>query len=169
MLGDAAILEEAGTVYNKKDEKTGVKPAKGVAFPTCISINHCICHNSPIASDADIIVEAGTTTSTSFWTVSHGFSSSPPPHTRRVMWASCLSLLDAYWRLPSENYALFTSSGDLVKIDLGVHIDGYIAPCATTFIVGGGEITGRKADAIMAAYQAAEVALRMMRPGASVS
>ena len=117
MLGDAAILEEVGTVYNKKDAETGVKPVKGVGFPTCISINHCICHNSPIASDADIIVEAG----------------------------------------------------DLVKIDLGVHIDGYIAPCATTFIVGGGEITGRKADALMAAYQASEVALRMMRPGASVS
>jgi curved DNA binding protein len=115
VLGDAAILEEVGTVYNKKDAETGVKPVKGVGFPTCISINHCICHNSPIASDADIIVEAG----------------------------------------------------DLVKIDLGVHIDGYIAPCATTFIVGGGEITGRKADALMAAYQASEVALRMMRPGAS--
>ena len=50
-----------------------------------------------------------------------------------------------------------------------MHIDGYIAPVASTVVVGGGEVTGKKADVIMAAYTAAEVALRMMRPGCKVS
>lgn len=60
---------------------------------------------------------------------------------------------------------ILLADGDVVKIDLAVHIDGYIAPVASTVVVGGGEVTGKKADVIMAAYTAAEVALRMMRPG----
>lgn len=54
--------------------------------------------------------------------------------------------------------------------DLGVHLDGYIAVVAGTMVVGASKenpVTGRKADAIMAAYNAAEVALRMIRPGGS--
>lgn len=53
--------------------------------------------------------------------------------------------------------------------DLAVHIDGFIAPVATTVVAGEeGVVTGRKADALMAAYTAAEVALRMIVPGAKV-
>jgi len=112
-LGDMLIEKEVAGAYNKKGSD-GKVPSKGVAFPTCISINHCVCHNSPLLSDPEIIV----------------------------------------------------AEGDLVKIDLAVHIDGFIAPVGTTFVVGEGEVTGKKADVIMAAHVAAEVALRMMRPGA---
>jgi hypothetical protein len=52
--------------------------------------------------------------------------------------------------------------------DLGCHLDGFIAPVATTMVVGAAEVTGPKADVIMAAYTAAEVALRMVRPGCKV-
>jgi len=59
--------------------------------------------------------------------------------------------------------------GDLVKIDLAVHIDGYIAAAAHTIIAmkqpPSEPITGRKADAICAAHFAAEAALRLLRPG----
>jgi curved DNA binding protein len=108
-LGDELILKEVAAVYNKK--KDAVK--KGIAMPTCLSVNNCICHNRPIASDKEIVL----------------------------------------------------ADGDVVKIDLAVHLDGYIAPVATTLVVGADEVTGRKADVIMAAHTAAEVALRMMRPG----
>lgn len=57
---------------------------KGVAFPTCISVNNCVCHFSPLRSESD------------------------------------LKLAD----------------GDVVKIDLGVHIDGFIAVGAHTLVVG---------------------------------
>ena len=32
--------------------------------------------------------------------------------------------------------------GDMVKIDMGAHIDGYIAVVAHTVVVGGGVVTG---------------------------
>jgi len=89
---------------------------RGVAFPTCISINNCVGHNSPLPNDNQII-----------------------------------------------------NDGDLVKIDLGVHIDGFISTTAHTMIAGqtGPEkvVTGRIADVVCAAYFAAECALRLLRPG----
>ncbi|KAF1743638.1 hypothetical protein MXB_2785 [Myxobolus squamalis] len=57
---------------------------------------------------------------------------------------------------------------DVVKIDLGVHVDGYIACVATTLVVGSSKTnpaTGRRADVVMAGYVAAELALKMFRPG----
>ena len=35
--------------------------------------------------------------------------------------------------------------GDMVKIDMGAHIDGYIAVVAHTVVVGGGVVTGELA------------------------
>jgi len=52
-----------------------------------------------------------------------------------------------------------------VKIDLGVHVDGYIATLAHTVLCSSGPATGRKADVIQAAYQASELAQRMYKEG----
>ena len=52
--------------------------------------------------------------------------------------------------------------------DLGAHIDGFIAVVAHTLVVGASndtKVDGRKADVILAAHYAAEVALRLVRPG----
>lgn len=60
--------------------------------------------------------------------------------------------------------------GDLIKVDLGCHIDGFIAVVAHTFVVGAtkeNKVTGRKADVILAAYHAAEAALRHLKPGSN--
>ena len=40
------IEDEIRQFYNKKD-KDGNKIEKGVAFPTCVSVNNQVCHNSP--------------------------------------------------------------------------------------------------------------------------
>jgi curved DNA binding protein len=59
-------------------------------------------------------------------------------------------------------------AGDVVKIDLGVHIDGFISLVAHTIIVPDGSntpVTGKKADVILAAHNAIEAALRTLRPG----
>jgi methionine aminopeptidase len=31
----------------------------GLAFPTCVSINDCVCHQSPLASDKEIVLREG--------------------------------------------------------------------------------------------------------------
>ncbi|KAL2912335.1 hypothetical protein HK105_208182 [Polyrhizophydium stewartii] len=59
-------------------------------------------------------------------------------------------------------------TGDLVRVELGAHFDGFIAQVAHTFVVGASKdapVTGRKADVIQAAYAAAEAAIRLIKPG----
>ncbi|XP_020789480.1 proliferation-associated protein 2G4 [Boleophthalmus pectinirostris] len=109
--GDAYINQETAKVFKKEKEMK-----KGTAFPTSVSVNHCVCHFSPLKSDPDIILK----------------------------------------------------DGDLVKVDLGVHVDGFIANVAHSFVVGASKenpVTGRKADVITAAHLCAEAALRLVRPG----
>ena len=43
---------------------------------------------------------------------------------------------------------------DLVKIDLGCHIDGFVGLVAHTIVVGSKIIDGNKANVILAAYNA---------------
>uniref|UniRef100_A0A7N8WLY5 Proliferation-associated 2G4, b n=1 Tax=Mastacembelus armatus TaxID=205130 RepID=A0A7N8WLY5_9TELE len=105
--GDAFIMAETGKIFKKeKDMK------KGIAFPTCVSVNNCVCHYSPLKSDPDVILK----------------------------------------------------DGDLVKIDLGVHVDGFISNVAHSFVVGVTKVW-RKADVIKAAHLCAEAALRLVKPG----
>lgn len=55
---------------------------------------------------------------------------------------------------------------------MGAHIDGFIAVAAHTIIVGASsdkKVDGRKADVILAAYWAAQAALRLLRPEKDVS
>ncbi|KAF9326869.1 Proliferation-associated protein 2G4 [Podila minutissima] len=59
-------------------------------------------------------------------------------------------------------------TGDMVKVELGAQIDGYGAIAATTIVVGASKenpITGKQADVLMAAHQAAEAAVRLIRAG----
>eukprot|EP00667_Euglena_gracilis_P011531 EG_transcript_11784 len=61
--------------------------------------------------------------------------------------------------------------GDVVRVELGVHIDGYISSAAHTLIVGFGEDTVPEIedqihiDVLAATYTAAAAALRLMKPG----
>lgn len=71
-----------------------------------------------------------------------------------------------YSPLPEESITL--QPGDLVKIELGAHIDGFIANTATSLVVGASAetpITGSKADVILAALNSIQAALRLLRPG----
>ena len=55
--------------------------------------------------------------------------------------------------------------------DLGAHIDGFPAVAAHTLIVGvtkDNHATGRKADVLLAAHFASEIALRLVKPGNEV-
>jgi curved DNA binding protein len=108
-FGDNAIEEGLAGVFNKKQIE------KGVAFPTCVSVNHICAYYSPIPEETVALVE-----------------------------------------------------GDVVKINMGAHVDGFIADAATTFVLGAtpeAPATGRKADVILAARQAIEGVIRKIRVG----
>ncbi len=67
---------------------------------------------------------------------------------------------------PSSSQAL--AKGDVVKIHLGAHIDGYAAVTAETLVVGATPeepVTGRKADVLQATWHAAEVVQRLVKVG----
>merc|ERR1711953_662788 len=111
ILGGRRLTEETGKAF-KKDKKI----TKGIAFPTCVSVNNCICHFSPLVSETDVIL----------------------------------------------------ADGDMVKIDMGAHIDGFIAVVAHSLVVGSSAsnpATGKKADALLAAHLCSEAALRLVKPG----
>ena len=62
------------------------------------------------------------------------------------------------------------SSGDLVKLDLGCYVDGYIAVAAHTIVCGEQPcpekpLSGPRADVLHAAHIAGEVAVKLLRPG----
>ncbi|KAL1816967.1 hypothetical protein DCAR_0521381 [Daucus carota subsp. sativus] len=106
--GDAFIKEHTGNMYKNVKKKI----EKGIAFPTCLSVNNTVCHFSPLASDEAVLEE-----------------------------------------------------GDVLKIDMGCHVDGFIAVVAHTHVLQDGKVTGKAANVIAAANTAAEVALRLVRPG----
>ena len=65
------------------------------------------------------------------------------------------------------------ANGDLAKIDIGVHIDGYISDTAVTVLVGGGEDgspeSERKLSMIKASKEALDAAIRVAGPNVPLS
>ncbi|KIL67524.1 hypothetical protein M378DRAFT_73392 [Amanita muscaria Koide BX008] len=67
---------------------------------------------------------------------------------------------------PQSSQAL--AKDDVVKLQLGAHIDGFASIAAETFVIGASPenpVTGRRADVIKAAWTAAEVAKRLVKVG----
>lgn len=112
-LGDSSVSRALQPLYSKGKGEDRV--LKGLAFPTCISVNEVVCHNSPADEATDhILVE-----------------------------------------------------GDVVRIDIGGHIDGYSVVTAHTAVVQSEpqKISGKQADVIAAAQACIAVAVRSLRPG----
>jgi curved DNA binding protein len=114
-LGDNTITEECSKVHNKGKAKVETKD-KGVAFPTCVSVNEVVGHNSACADDERVLAE-----------------------------------------------------GDLVKIDMAVHIDGWIATVAHTVLCSDDADAkledGPKKNVVMACAVAAEAIMANLRVG----
>eukprot|EP01012_Entosiphon_sulcatum_P066656 TRINITY_DN96005_c0_g1_i1.p1 TRINITY_DN96005_c0_g1~~TRINITY_DN96005_c0_g1_i1.p1 ORF type:complete len:389 (+),score=86.65 TRINITY_DN96005_c0_g1_i1:993-2159(+) len=112
-LGDSLISKALEPLYSKGKGEDRV--LKGLAFPTCISVNEVVCHNNPGDEATDYVL----------------------------------------------------ANGDIVRIDIGGHIDGYSVATAHTAIVQAEAqpITGKAADVIAAAQTCLAVALRSLRPG----
>jgi len=111
---DKLMEEELRKVFNNKKSK---KLERGIAFPTCISVNHIFGHYSPLTDESSKLEE-----------------------------------------------------GDLAKIDLGCHLDGFVAQAAHTLIVStdpNHKTTGRKAEVILAAHKAFIAATRQIKEGST--
>lgn len=83
-----------------------------------------------------------------------------------VAFPTCVStndLLGHFSPLKGESRQL--KAGDVAKIDMACHLDGFIASAAHTVVVGGEKVEDKRADAIMAAWNAAEAALRLIQVG----
>jgi methionine aminopeptidase len=52
VFGDSVIVGMCGQSFKSK------KVVKGVAFPTCLSVNEVVCHYSPLAAES-IVLAAG--------------------------------------------------------------------------------------------------------------
>eukprot|EP00210_Caulerpa_lentillifera_P001024 g987.t1 len=85
----------------------------------------------------------------------------------------CISLNNVVGNYCPLESDLVLKEGDLVKIDLGVHIDGFIAIQAGTLQVQNPTvpvpIKDRVGDLIQATRTAYQVALRLIRPGKRIS
>src|SRR4030042_890722 len=66
---------------------------------------------------------------------------------------------------PSRDNNLVFKTGDVVKIDVGAHVDGYAGDTAATVEVG----TTRYADMIKSAEDALTMVIEMVRPGTPLS
>jgi len=69
---------------------------------------------------------------------------------------------------PKTGEAATLKDGDLVKLDLGVHIDGFAALVATSFLYkteNAADADEKKQKVLQAALTASECAIRMMKPG----
>jgi len=107
---DKFLEEETGKLYNKKVKDKKIE--KGIAFPTCISVNEIVGHFSPMKGESRVL-----------------------------------------------------KSGDIAKIDLAIHIDGFIAAAAHTIVIGDDKVEDKRADVVMCAWNAAEAALRLVQVG----
>jgi len=92
---------------------------------------------------------------------------------RGVSFPTCISLNNTacnFSPLPANDVTI--AEGDVVKIDLGAHFDGYPSQVGHTIVATANPqepIVGRKADVICAAHFAGECALRLCRPGNKAS
>jgi len=107
--GDAFIVAETKKAFPKNNIE------RGIAFPTCVSVNNVCGHFSPLKDDKTLLAK-----------------------------------------------------NDVVKIDLGAHVDGFIALAARTLVVEPeGDVTGKVADVITAAQVAMNAAVHMLQIGKS--
>ncbi|MBU0456768.1 MAG: type II methionyl aminopeptidase [Nanoarchaeota archaeon] len=79
-----------------------------------------------------------------------------------IAWAQMAVNEIAAHYCPAEEDKSFSKEGDVIKIDIGVHIDGYIADNAMTIEVSSSD---KHKDMIKAAQNALKAALKIAKPG----
>lgn len=84
---------------------------------------------------------------------------------RGIAFPCCLSINEIAGHFsPCAEDSVKLKNQDLVKIEVGAHIDGYAANAAHTIVVGG-KSEGKQAETVLAAYNAFQAACRSIRVG----
>ena len=84
---------------------------------------------------------------------------------RGISFPTCLSVNHIAGHFsPCPDDSVKLANEDLVKIELGAHLDGYGANAAHTIVIGG-KSKGKQADVIQAAYNAFLAATRTLKVG----
>ena len=84
---------------------------------------------------------------------------------RGISFPCCISVNEICGHFsPFADDSVALKAGDLAKIEVGAHIDGYSANAATS-VSSGGKAEGKAADVILAAYNAFLAAQRAIRVG----
>ncbi|KAG5651940.1 hypothetical protein H0H81_006882 [Sphagnurus paluster] len=136
--GDKLIEQGTGAVYNKAVK--GVKVSKGASPSLELKILLAL-----RVTEKNIAGVAFPTSISVNNTVAHFSPLASDPQSEQVL-----------------------SKDDVVKIQLGAHIDGFAAISAETIVVGAtteNPATGRRADVVKAAWHAAELAMRTIKVG----
>jgi methionine aminopeptidase len=75
-----------------------------------------------------------------------------------IAFPTCISANEVCgYNSPNPEESTSIKEGDLVKVELGAHVDGFAAFVAHTIVVQSNPkavVTGKKADVILAAYKA---------------
>jgi len=85
---------------------------------------------------------------------------------RGIAFPTCISrnnLCGHVSPLDGESHKL--EAGDIVKVDMAAHFDGFIAGAAHTIVLADEEVTDKRADVVTAAYKAAEAVARCISVG----
>jgi len=82
-----------------------------------------------------------------------------------VGFPTCISVnhIAGHYSPTKRDDAYILQEGDIVKIDIGGHFDGFCVCMAHTIPIG--QVDGRKADLIKAAWDACQATKRLMLPG----
>ncbi|KAK1361432.1 Metallopeptidase M24 family protein [Heracleum sosnowskyi] len=71
---------------------------------------------------------------------------------KRIAFPTCLSVNNTVCHFsPLASDETVLEEGDVLKIDMGCHVDGFIAEVAHTHVLQDGKVTGKAADVIAAA------------------
>jgi curved DNA binding protein len=156
-LGDETIRSRCATVFNKSKGKKREPIGKGVAFPTCIGINNCAGHFSPLESE-DATIKDGDICSIDLGAHIDGYvallAATGVASTNGMEWQAH----------PFDEFAWSENRDGSTVLQTG----GTSETEATPMELDEGKqssIPERAADAICAAYYAAEAVLRLLRPG----
>lgn len=83
-----------------------------------------------------------------------------------VAFPVCVSVNDIAGHFsPFKGESKTLKVGDVAKVDMACHIDGFIAAAGHTMIVGGEKVEDKRADVIHAAWKASQAALRLVQVG----
>ncbi|MEK6900555.1 MAG: type II methionyl aminopeptidase [Nanoarchaeota archaeon] len=80
----------------------------------------------------------------------------------QIAWAQMAVNDVAAHYCPTEDDLSISKEGDIIKVDIGVHVDGHLADNAMTVIVGSSD---EHKDLVKAAQNALRSAIKLVRPG----